>query len=96
MMLDYSDILPTPPPLYSKDLDKVIAFVTPRYTPLDEALPTIEVELTETLLQAAQRSSASSATSAAMPNNVKTLPYRVFAKALLEGNVVAKLKSNKD
>lgn len=65
-LLRLGEYLATPAPRYLPDQDSVLGFCSPKYTPLDLALPTMELEVPKDAI----------------------FRYKVFARALLSGEVL--------
>ncbi|CAK0873782.1 unnamed protein product [Prorocentrum cordatum] len=66
-LLRLGEFLQVPAPRFLPKQDQVLAFASPKYGPLDFALPTVEVKVAADAI----------------------FRYKVFAKALLEGEVIA-------
>ena len=90
-LVSYADILQTPLPQYFKDRDQVIAFVSPKYLLLDLTLPTVEVVLPHEEPPASDNQKRG-VSSDLVAHEKRLLRYKVFARALLEGQVFVKLR----
>lgn len=88
-LIDYSSLLQAPLPRYVKSQDKVVGFFAPKYIPLNYTLPGIELNLSA-VSNLPFPEAAGSDSNKVYP--YKKLQYKIFAKALLEGSVLLKLK----
>lgn len=99
-LFSFAAVLPSPAPRYVPKADQVSCFVAPVFRPLALTLPSVEVDGRSLEQWSARDVSSSATSSSASAGAVNTsasflaaLSYRVFARALLEGLVYAKLRA---